>query len=82
MKYTLALAYAATLGFAASLEDGYVIDLCPSEEPVTPINLPSNAQLLGHIKSFDEPVGRFEGAMTAKKVGMRENKYNNMLAMW
>jgi len=84
MKYTLSLAYAATLGYAASLEEGYVIDLCPSDEPVTAINMPSNTQILSHIKAFDEPLGgRWEGAMSGRTVGAYDNSnYSKMLGMW
>lgn len=47
MKFAAAVASVATLAFA---QDGYVIDLCPTAEPVTPINLPSSATLIGLAK--------------------------------
>ena len=52
MKSAIALAATTALIHAAALEQsGYVIDLCPSEEPVTPITLPSARQILNLSKA-------------------------------
>ena len=46
MKSAFAIASAAVLGNAADVQQSYVIDLCPSEEQVTPIYLPSASSIL------------------------------------
>ena len=46
MKSAFAIASAATLGNAVNVQQSYVIDLCPSEQQVTPIYMPSAASLL------------------------------------
>ncbi len=63
MKSTLAFATAAVTQ-AANLEQasGYVIDLCPSSEPVTPMTMPSNASILDLNRQvgYVEPETKFE----------------------
>ena len=46
MKSFFAIASAAAFANATDVEQSYTIDLCPSEEQVTPIYMPSAASLL------------------------------------
>lgn len=62
------------LTHAAELEQsGYVIDLCPSDDPVTPITMPSTDQLLARsvAEGFSRQVGGsgIEGVATTRGVG-------------
>ena len=47
MKSAFALASAAALGQAVNVQEGYVIDLCPTDAQASPITMPSSTQLLG-----------------------------------
>ena len=73
MKSALAFASAAVTQ-AANLEQasGYVIDLCPSQEQVAPMTMPSNASILNLNRQvgYVEPEAQFP--LLNKIAGWRE----------
>ena len=47
VKSAFVLASLAAFSQAVKVQEGYVIDLCPTEAQVSPITMPSSDQLLG-----------------------------------
>ena len=79
MKSAFAIASAAAFANAVNVEQSYVIDLCPSEEQVTPIYIPSASSILS--KTRDEGF-LINSVGNAKERSKLMNKLDKLNWMW
>jgi hypothetical protein len=83
MKSAFAAACLAAISQAAQLEQGYVIDLCPSDEQPSAITMPSTDAILA-VQNVLTPSTQYDTATTF--VGSdqinRMDRLNMMSKMW
>jgi len=77
MKSAFAFASAAAVGQAVNVQEGYVIDLCPTEAMVSPIVMAGSDQLLG----MSQAEGFVVAPTSTSSYGIGAARWNNLNKM-